>query len=95
MNTVSTKQLREDMSSVKARLARGETLVWLDRSKVLAEIHPHKKEPQAKARVSSDEKLIQMRKLAGGFNFGSKKSLSPDELNELFEKSYDDVLPRR
>lgn len=48
---------------------------------------------KAKKEMTKEEIHKFIESLAGGLNF--KKSLTPKQLNKLFEKSYENVLPRR
>lgn len=56
--TISTKQLREDFSSVKAAMDAGQTLLLLYRSKPLAKISPAV-QPKIKQRSFSQRQLNQ------------------------------------
>ena len=90
IQTISTKQLRQDMPAIKARLANGESFYWIDRSKPIGKIGPIEKK-QEKV-MSSEEYHKYVKKMAGGF--ASKKPLSPRELNKILEKRYEEMLPR-
>lgn len=90
IQTVSTKQLRTEMPSIKARLQQGESFYWIDRSKPIGKIAPIEKKQEKVMNAKEYRKYIQS--IAGGFAF--KKSLSPKELNKLLEQRYEEMLPR-
>lgn len=81
------KQLREEFSTIKQRLQAGENLLLIYRSKPLAEIKPVKK-PKKKILKRNFAKVIE--KLAGGFRLG--KDLTPDKLNKIYDKQYEEML---
>ena len=90
IQTVSTKQLRTEMPSIKARLQQGESFYWIDRSKPIGKIEPLDKK-QAKV-MSAKEHRKFIESIAGGID--SKKPLSPKALNKLLDKRYEEMLPR-
>jgi hypothetical protein len=89
---ISTKQLRENFEMVKQGIEEGLSFILIYRSQPLAEIRPiEKKETQFSSKV--DERIIetqlkQVEKLAGGFKFG--KDLTPEEINDVIEKQYEE-----
>ncbi|KKU45165.1 MAG: hypothetical protein UX62_C0040G0004 [Microgenomates group bacterium GW2011_GWA2_46_7] len=56
IQTISTKQLREDFSSVKTAMNAGQTLLLLYRSKPLAKISPVA-QPKLKSRTFSKRQI--------------------------------------
>ena len=46
----------------------------------------------AKPMLSTEERVKKVRELAGGFKLGI--DLSPEQLNEEYDKMYDEMLPR-
>lgn len=90
IQTVSTKQLRNEMPSIKARLQQGESFYWIDRSKPIGKIEPI--QIKQKKVMSAKEYKKYIKSIAGGFAF--KKSLSPKELNNLLDQRYEEMLPR-
>lgn len=90
IQTVSTKQLREEMPSIKMRLRQGESFYWIDRSKPIGKIEPMEKKQEKVMNAKEYRKYI--KGMAGGF--ASKKPLSPRELNKLLDKRYEEMLPR-
>ena len=89
IQTVSTKQLREDMPSIKARLLRGESFYWIDRSKPIGKIAPIETEEKKVMSPAEYHKFV--KRMAGGF--ASKKPLTPKELNKLLDQRYEEMLP--
>jgi antitoxin (DNA-binding transcriptional repressor) of toxin-antitoxin stability system len=91
MKMISTKQLREDFGIVKSAMEAGESLVLLYRSTPLAKIQPITVKKKKKTDVV--ENLAKLKKISGGIK--AEVSLSPDELNRLYdEEVYGEVLPR-
>lgn len=58
IQTISTKELREDFSQVRAAMEAGQSLVLLYRSKPLAEIKPVRR-PKIKTRLFSKRQIEQ------------------------------------
>lgn len=58
IQTISTKELREDFSQVRAAMEAGQSLVLLYRSKPLAEIKPVRR-PKARIRLFSQQQIKQ------------------------------------
>ncbi|MBI5465126.1 hypothetical protein HY946_00770 [Candidatus Gottesmanbacteria bacterium] len=58
IQTISTKELREDFSQVRAAMEAGQSLVLLYRSKPLAEIKPVQR-PKTKIRLFSKRQIEQ------------------------------------
>ena len=58
IQTISTKELREDFAQVRAAMEAGQSLVLLYRSKPLAEIKPVR-QPKAKIRLFSKRQIKQ------------------------------------
>ena len=85
---VSTKQLREDFSSVLELLALGQDVTLTYRNRKIAKIKPFKRRKRS---VSGEEAAAKIRKLAGGYRL--TRHLSPDELNKDYDKMYDEMLP--
>jgi len=88
------KQLREDFSSVKEKLEKGEELMLIYRSQPLAKITSLMEEPfgkkaktKKKAKKKDYSKIIE--KLAGGFELGD---WTPEQLNKLLDKRYEKML---
>ena len=90
IQTVSTKQLRNEMPSIKARLQQGESFYWIDRSKPIGRIEPLQNNLSTPMGAAEYRKYIE--RIAGGIN--SKKPLSPRQLNRLYDKQYEEMLPR-
>lgn len=70
-----------------AYINRAVPLTIVKDSKIVGEFVPAKK---TKKSIDEDIKII--RRLAGGFNFG--KGPTPEEMNEEYDKMYDEMLPR-
>lgn len=87
---ISTKQLREDMPAIKAKLLEGQSFYWIDRSKLIGRIEPLQKKQSAPMSAKEYRKYIES--IAGGIN--SKKPLSPRQLNRLYDKQYEEMLLR-
>lgn len=77
--TISTKELREDFSKVKAAMEAGESLILLYRSQPLAELKPVKQTRQ-KLRSFSLKQL--------------KQWIADDQLNEKQQKQIDTIINR-
>ena len=89
------KQLREDFSSVKEKLDKGEELMLIYRSQPLAQISPfskisrkNKMKRKKSSRIKKNLDLI--KKLSGGFKLGD---WNPEELNRTYDKQYEEMLP--
>ena len=78
IQTVSTKELREDFNSVKEALESGKKLLLLYRSKPLAELKPVKK--VGKLRVFSKKQL--------------DKWVASDRLSEREQKQIETIIKR-
>ena len=89
IQTISTKELREDFSKLLMAVEAGQTLDLTYRSKRIIRLKPIK---VAKKKMSKEEAVKLVRKLAGG-NYKFKRHLSPDELNREYDKMYDEMLP--
>ena len=87
---ISTKQLRQDMPSIKARLLQGESFYWIDRSKPIGKIAPI--ETKEKKVMNAIEYRKFVKRMAGGF--ASKRPFTPSELNKLLDERYEEMLPR-
>lgn len=84
------KQLRENFSTVKQRLQAGEELLLIYRSQPLAEIKPVKKRKKRVFKKKDYSAIIE--RLAGGFKLG--KDLTPEKLNKIYDKQYEEMLSR-
>lgn len=77
IQTISTKELREDFSQLKSAMERGQTLVLLYRSKPLAEIRP----------------AIQVKKGFRSFKQQQlKKWIKDDQLSVQEQKQIDEII---
>jgi len=95
INTISMKQLREDFSSVKEKLEKGEELVLIYRSQPLAQISPFSKastknKTKKQKKSKTEKKVALIKKLSGGFKLGD---WTPEELNRIYDKQYEEMLP--
>ena len=87
IQTVSTKQLREEMPAIKARLQQGESFYWIDRSKPIGRIEPVVSTGRRQKTMDKKEWKRLVEKLAGGFSF--KKNYSPEDLNNIIDQEYE------
>lgn len=78
IQTVSTKELRENFAAVRARVESGESLVLLYRSKPLAEIRPVRR--KARGRTFTQKQLRQW--------------IADDQLTEDERKRIDTIINR-
>lgn len=96
INMVSTKQLRENFWEIKEGIERGLSYILIYRSQPLAKITPIEKKGPLYSRKADNKateaKLRQVEKLAGGFKFG--KGLTPEEINRVIEKQYEDEFDK-
>lgn len=91
---ISTKQLRQDLPSIKARLQEGQSFFWIDRSRPIGIIQPLPEKNKAlspKKQKEEYEKLVE--KLAGGIKL--KKHRTPEELNKIIDQQYDEEMLSR
>ena len=86
---VSATDFRRRTGWYLDQLSQGKSFVILRDNVPLGTVTPMQNISRAESRKADIEKI---RKLAGGFHFG--KSLSPDQLNEEYDKMYDEMLPR-
>lgn len=89
-NLVSITELRRNAGSIFDRLPQIGTLTVLRNGKVAGHVIPPAKFKQTKANLKQD--LEKIRRLAGGFPF--KTNLTADQLNELYDQQYQEMLPR-
>jgi antitoxin (DNA-binding transcriptional repressor) of toxin-antitoxin stability system len=82
VQTISTKELREDFSKLLLAVEEGRTLNLTYRSKKIARIKSLK---VPKKQMSKEEAVKLVRKLAGG-NYKFTKHYSPDELNRMYDE---------
>lgn len=86
---VSLTDFRRNAGKYVDKLPQQGPLTILRGSKVVAHLIPP---IEKKSTMSAEERVKKVRELAGGFHF--KISLSPKQLNEEYDKMYDEVLPR-
>lgn len=79
IQTISTKELREDFSKVKAAMEAGRSLVLMYRSQPLAEIKPVKQKQQ-KLRTFSLREI--------------KRWIADDQLTQEQQKKIDKIIKR-
>lgn len=79
IRTISTKELREDFSKVKAAMKAGQSLVLMYRSRPLAEIKPFKQKQQ-KLRTFSLREI--------------KKWIADDQLTDEQQKKVKKIINR-
>ena len=84
---ISTKQLREDMPSIKAKLLEGQSFYWIDRSKPIGRIEPISQPIRKQPTMTKKAYRKYIESIAGGFEF--KKSYSPEELNKIIDQQYE------
>ena len=84
---ISTKQLRNDMPSIKARLLQGQAFYWIDRSKPIGRIEPISQLPIKPPPISKKAYRKYIESIAGGLEF--KKSYTPEELNKMIDQQYE------
>ncbi len=86
---VSLTDFRRNAGRYVDRLPQQGPLTILRGSKVVAHlIPPTEKKPV----MSMEERIKKVQELAGGFKLGI--SLTPKQLNEEYDKMYDEMLPR-
>lgn len=97
MNIISVKQLRENFGALKAELEQGESFLLMYRSQPLAKLQPvkHAKLKKRKpSKVQIKRNLAKVRRLAGGIRVGkAAKDLTPEKINQLYDKQYEKLLP--
>ena len=78
--TISTKELREDLPRVRAGLAKGNRYIIIYRSKPIGRLEP-----------LSPHKIVRREFKGGGLRLQahSKHKLTPEYLNKLAESKYD------
>lgn len=91
-NIISVKQLRQDFEGVRRGIRLGHSYVLVYRSHPIAELRPlpNSAESHEDRRAKIQRKIAQIRRLAGGLKLS--KSLTPEKINRLYEKSYESVL---
>lgn len=86
---VPLTDFRRNAGKYVDKLPQQGPLTILRGSKVVAHlIPPIEKKPT----MSVEERIKKVRELAGGFKLGIE--LSPEQLNEEYDKMYDEMLPR-
>ncbi len=86
---VSLTDFRRNAGKYVDRLLQQGPLTILRGSKIVAHVIPP---TEKKPVMSVEERIKKVRGLAGGFRF--KISLTPQQLNEEYDKIYDEMLPR-
>lgn len=86
---VSLTDFRRNAGKYVDRLPQQGPLTILRGSKVVAHIIPP---VEKKPTMSVEERIKKVRELAGGFKLGI--NLTPEQLNEEYDKMYDEMLPR-
>ncbi|MBI5619730.1 hypothetical protein HY950_02095 [Candidatus Gottesmanbacteria bacterium] len=86
---VSLTDFRRNAGKYVDKLSQQGPLTILRGSKVVAHLIPP---TEKKPAMSVEERIKKVRQLAGGFRF--KISLTPEQLNEEYDKMYDEMLPR-
>lgn len=86
---VSITDFRRKAGGYLDRLAQGQSFIILRDNLPLATVTPVKKLLPINTRQADIEKI---KRLSGGFHF--KKSLTPKELNDAYDKQYEEMLPR-
>jgi len=83
IQTISTKQLRQELPQVRDQLAKGVEFILIHRSKPIASLTPLSKKLSIKLKDISS--------IAGGHRFQETlgKVLTPDYLNSIAEKRYE------
>lgn len=78
--TISTKELREELPRIRAGLAKGSHYTIIYRSKPIARLEPVAHEPVIGARVKGGTLRLQK---------NSKQPLTPEYLNKLAAQKYE------
>ena len=80
MQSISTKELREQLPKVRAGLAKGNQYTIIYRSKPIARLEPIIQKPSVNVRVKGGTLRLQAY---------SKRQLTPEYLNELTAEKYE------
>ena len=80
MQSISTKELREQLPKVRAGLAKGNQYTIIYRSKPIARLEPIAQKPSASVRIKAGTLRLQIH---------SKQRLTPEYLNELAAQKYE------
>lgn len=86
---ISLTDFRRNAGKYVDNLPQQGPLTILRGSKVVAHLIPP---VEKKTILSAEERVKKVHELAGGFKLGIK--LSPKQLNEEYDKMYDEMLPR-
>lgn len=86
---VSLTDFRRNAGRYVDKLPQEGPLTILRGSKVVAHLIPP---VETKPILSAEERVKKVRELAGGFRY--KIELTPEQLNESYDKMYDEMLPR-
>ncbi|OGG29327.1 hypothetical protein A2973_04390 [Candidatus Gottesmanbacteria bacterium RIFCSPLOWO2_01_FULL_49_10] len=86
---VSLTDFRRNAGRYVDKLPQQGPLTILRGSKVVAHLIPP---VEKKSTMSVEERIKKVRELAGGFRY--KIELTPKQLNEEYDKMYDEMLPR-
>lgn len=80
IQSISTKELREQLPKVRAGLAKGNQYMIIYRSKPIARLEPIAQKPSINVRVKAGTLRLQIH---------AKQRLTPEYLNELAAQKYE------
>lgn len=79
VQSISTKELREQLPSIRAGLGRGTQYLLIYRSKVIARLEPVQAQPVAGSRIRGGSLRLQA---------NSRRELTPEYLKQLSSSRY-------